>query len=358
MNSKHDTEIDSDYNRFNKFKILAHAKNIECLLNGGPSRPIVVDLELSNLCQQDCVWCEPISYRMQNHVLLKPETITQVIEDAAELGTKLIRFCGGGEPMTNPFYGQALRLAKQKGLGVICNSNGSLLHKYLDTIVEYCDYFRISLDAATNGTYCRLHQPKNKKDFENIVNGLTILAKLRVEKFSHTEIGAAFLIHHENYEEISLFTRVMREIGIDFVHFRPVYLPSKTENQKLLAIIDYALAKVAESKQKFESEKFKIFGITRKMNGVWFEREWSNCYSPFFLPVLGANGNIYACCDRRDICLGSFAKEGFAKIYRSKKYKEKVKAIDVGTCVRCTNSDLNEIIYNCFEHDFLKKDLL
>ncbi len=180
----------------------------------------------------------------------------------------------------------------------------------------------------------------------------------RKEKKSKIEIGAAFLIHYENYSEISQFVELMHDIGIDFVHIRPVYLREKEENQKVLDIINKALALVRKSKKDFENEKFLVTGITRKMEGVWFERTWNKCYAPFFLPVLGANGKLYACCDRRDFEMGDFTKDGFAKIYKSKEFKEKVREIQVKSCARCTKKDLNEVIYYCFEKDGLKKNLL
>ncbi|MAD80961.1 MAG: hypothetical protein CMJ50_08990 [Planctomycetaceae bacterium] len=351
-------ETESGYNRFSRFKVLMHAENIDRFLQNGMSKPIIVDLELSNLCDHACIWCEPLEYRKGSMQMLAAETTTRAIHDIAAVGSKMVRFCGGGEPMTNPFLGQAMKIAHDRGLGVICNSNGSRILENSEYILNYCDYFRVSLDAIIPKTHDKLHCPRGQETFAKIIRGLRELVRGRNKRRGKTEIGAAFLIHPDNYQEIPAFARELLETGVDFVHFRPVCLRSEVEDQRLRAIMDAALKMVSRCRQQLETEDFKIFGITKKMEGVWFEREWKKCYSPFFLPVLGANGRIYACCDRRDFDLGDYQEHGFADVYHSTAFREKARAIDVRKCLRCTNRDLNEVIHFCFEQDSLKRDLL
>lgn len=347
------------YNGFNQMKILIHAAEIEKMLRGEVPSPIDIDLDLSNYCNQSCVWCEPGLWRRKNLASLSEEVVKAAIKDAAEMRVKLIKFSGGGEPMMNPVFPKAIRWAKLYGMEVAVNSNGVLTKKYADALLKYCDFYRASVDAATKKTYNKLHKPNNKGDFDRVIEGLKILARGRKRMKHKTGIGVGFLIHFDNWEEIYPFAKMMKNIGVDFIHYRPTFLSDREESERLRKLVNSkALKEIERARKDFEDEDFGIYGIMQKMDGVWTPRYYSKCYAPLLFPVLGADGKMHTCCERRELVYGDFAKEGFKNSWHTKRHRNLVAGIDINTCPRCTHNKTNEIIENCFVKDSLKRNLI
>ena len=159
-------------------KILNHMKVIKSIMNGKVVPPISCEIDPSNTCNHDCIWCINADFRRRHPVILERKIMFGLIKDLSSGSVKSITFTGGGEPLTNPYTIDALYQVKKRGMEVALATNGSLLNKdKCKAVVETCEFVRISLDGADNDVYLKFHQPKNpKKDnFDHIIENIKCL---------------------------------------------------------------------------------------------------------------------------------------------------------------------------------------
>jgi len=101
------------------------------------SAPSVVNINLTNACNQDCKTC---TYRVSNRTnlnikFLPYEVIKRLIDEVAPYGTNLV-FCGGGEPTLHPQLGRIIAYASKKGLYSEITTNGFILRDKVKELVD------------------------------------------------------------------------------------------------------------------------------------------------------------------------------------------------------------------------------
>jgi len=111
-------EWDSAYNPFNSMKVLCWKEQIEGILSGEFKAPPTVEIDLSNICNHDCIWCNNKRYRKDNPNILNKKILRELIDDLADWGVKAISLTGGGEPMMNPLVADVLGKINQRGMQV------------------------------------------------------------------------------------------------------------------------------------------------------------------------------------------------------------------------------------------------
>lgn len=116
--------------------------------------PIVISLNMTNACNLRCKMCPQwgesgfySAVEGQGVAESLPfETIKSVIDELAPYGTKIHLW--GGEPFLNHRIIDVIRYIKKKGLVCTINTNGTLLYKFADELVELgVDCISISIDG-------------------------------------------------------------------------------------------------------------------------------------------------------------------------------------------------------------------
>ena len=69
-------------------------------------------------------------------------------KEFAEIGVKAVVLIGGGEPMAHPEFGTLVDYFYENDIHVGVTSNGTLIHKYLDSLAHRTKWVRISVDAG------------------------------------------------------------------------------------------------------------------------------------------------------------------------------------------------------------------
>jgi len=62
---------------------------------------------------------------------------------------------------------------------------------------------------------------------------------------------------------------------------------------------------VIESLAKQHVGSAVVFILGKRWKEVFNQREFAKCYAAVTNAVIGANGDVQACCDRRDIVFGN-----------------------------------------------------
>ncbi|MFH0837582.1 MAG: radical SAM protein [Candidatus Aenigmatarchaeota archaeon] len=112
-----------------------------------PKMPTQADIMFTNLCNLDCKMCPKYNFDLPSkHMNFK--TFKKILDNLH--GVKRISLIGYGEPLLNPSFFEAVRLAKGKGFHVTTVSNGHLLKS--DTIFNKlvnCDIDAIRFSIET-----------------------------------------------------------------------------------------------------------------------------------------------------------------------------------------------------------------
>lgn len=333
--------------QFNPMKVLNHWSTLNAILEGWNPPPISCEIDPSNLCNHDCVWCMYCDFKERKNTDLSDGAMRNLIDELAEGGVKSVTFTGGGEPLANPNTPKAMYKALNAGMEVGLVTNGGLMEgETSETIAETCKFVRISLDAATAETHNTVHRPKNrvKDNFNEIVNNIRRLVELRRNREGKFTIGIAFLVHPFNYFEIHDVAILAKGLGVDYIQLRPVFVPGA---QPLINIWDL-VRKTMWNAMELTDDKFKVFPILHRFDEMTrVERAFESCQGHALLGVVGADSNVYLCCQLRgnpEFSFGSLKKESFFEIWHGKQRQEVMKRINLEKCPPCRYTKYNELL--------------
>ena len=107
-----------------------------------------------------------------------------------ELGVKAVVLIGGGEPMAHPEFGTIVDYFYENDIHVGVTSNGTLIHKYANSLAYHTKWVRISVDAGCEEVF-QQYRPhaSGKSQFNKVIEGMKKLAEART-----TKLGFSFLV--------------------------------------------------------------------------------------------------------------------------------------------------------------------
>jgi len=91
-----------------------------------------LDLDMSNLCNLKCIYCDKTSVgerhcKKENEITL--EESLDLIKQAKELGCKNLQFIGAGEPMLDPNFWEIIEYASDLDIISIIYTNGTMINE-------------------------------------------------------------------------------------------------------------------------------------------------------------------------------------------------------------------------------------
>jgi len=186
------------------------------------SRPEILVVEVATTCNLNCIHCFRKSAYNMKPCVMNLEVFEKLLDNALDAGVSKIVFSGWGEPFTNPHIRHMIKFCKNLGLKVAVNTNGTLIEKFFDIVVECVDELYLSLDAATVRTYSSV---RRSTAFNEVVGSLVKLVNnKRVRGSLKPVVKAIFTITRINMNEVSEFLELVSKIGINeavFTHTIP-----------------------------------------------------------------------------------------------------------------------------------------
>jgi len=325
-------------------KILSCYREVQQILAGGMPVPRTMEFFLSNVCNHACTGCHS-RYMHKNEVqFLDFAKLKEVVNDVAELGVEGIEISGGGEPLMYPQIIPAIAFMRSKGLKVGMFSNGSLLTGELsDFLVQNLLFIRVALDAGNAETYKKIH---GRDDFGKLSDNLKSLVKRKTELASArgetagnggglATIGAKYLVSTKNWKELPAAVELAREIGLDYLQFKPLRGSKFTLEAETL---DQARAVVRQIEETGD-EKFQVFGSLGKT------RPAGRCFLNPIHPVIDAAGDLYLCAffhhRKESHRIGNINNQSFPEIWYSERHLEAFRSTSPRECA----------VYDCPFHE-------
>jgi len=330
--------------QFSPLKILNHPDRIGDIVNKKDARPVTLEIDLSNACNMDCIWCT-YKGKLKGEILIR-SLVKKAIIEGRKLGIKSVVFNGGGEPLTSPHLLYAVKLASIEGLKTALITNGSLLDKNkIKDLLLYTEFIRISLDAASEKTFDLIRRPRGGRDgFQCVLENIKKFTEIRRKINSKTEIGIGYLVSHLNIQEIEKAASLARSLGADYIQFRPVCDHEPDFDDTFLKKLSHYM----EGAKKYETKKFKvIFLLHRFLQKNEAEKNYSKCLANYLTAVLCADGKVYLCCQHKlnsKFEIGDLRIEHLKSILFGRERKDLIGKIDPENCPICRYDKYNEIL--------------
>jgi MoaA/NifB/PqqE/SkfB family radical SAM enzyme len=331
-----------------------HKGRIISILNGDIIPPYEIEIQPSSNCNLKCEHCfgKALTCNKLENKIGKKEMniIAERICDFRTNGfqTETVKFCGTtGEPLMNPSVLYGIDLFKSLGKKVILFTNGLFLDKKYEngTKREYLDYLLnmdeliLSLDCGSEETFIDL---KGSIGFNRIKNSLEQLINKRDQTNSKLSINIGYVIGEKNYHEIVETTKLMRNIGVDFMGFRVDF----TKADKIHKISEKIKDELKKAKE-YKTDKFKINSIYSdreiECDNSAFDSYGRKCFNQHFWACIGPNAELYSCGHRTYYGVesyGSLLKKTFEEIWNDKKRRENLKNLPDDYCKYCSPSSV------------------
>jgi len=330
--------------RHSELRVLRWTDRIQGILAGETHGPIRANIDLTNLCSHACPWCEPLDFRKatiaDKRHSLSNTVIEAVLADLAELDCRAIQFSGGGEPTLHPGFGAALCTAKQHGFRTFVITHGGFIDRWLELLFHGADHVRVSLDASCEEEHQKMHGSK-AGEFGKVIENIRALVG---RKFAGggPEVGIAYNVAdcNSSTESLERLFRLAEDLGVDFVQVRPL----SEETPALLTAASGLWGQIERRALAPGGQSFRLEILGQRHRDVFYQREFEKCYAALTLAVIGANGDVSACCDRRDIVFGNVNETPFRHIWLSQKHREIAASITPKLCGRCVQCGTNRAI--------------
>jgi len=212
-------------------KLHDHIERLRKNIESGQRLPIQMDIDISMACASKCTFCFSSKYRSsrRSQLTMDRELMLDLIRNWADAGIKVVRFDGGGDPLTHPHVLEGIRLADSLGMQTAILTSGDLLNEeQIETFVSCRTYVRISLNAGTDATRLRIHQPAHKRfALTHILKQIRQLADLRQNIYGDQAkrqmlLGATSMVDPQIYDDTFQIAKNAKEAGFDHLSFRVI----------------------------------------------------------------------------------------------------------------------------------------
>jgi molybdenum cofactor biosynthesis enzyme MoaA len=323
------------FTRFEPFKVLAHYPKLKELSRGNFVDPVQWVVYPTNICKLKCGHCIMQELRKGNEYLPK-STMNKMVQDCIRLGVKSVRFTGGGEPTLNLATIPTIKRLREAGIEVALDTS---LTTYIEGLEV--DYLRVSVDCASREGYIKVHGVDKWHDLQMNMHNLK----------GCKEIGLAYLLRHDNADELVPFLEWAQQFPYTFIHVRPAYWP-----QHNLEIQD-VMQQIMLQKPALENQYRGLTISVEKFQGYWTDRTYSRCLASGLKSILTADGSFMVCQDRF-IKWGNYNEQTFEECWYSDEHRDAIAKINLDQCPRCVEVHPNEIIEHCVCNDGLKLGLI
>lgn len=218
--------------------------------------PREVMIEIEPRCNFNCLFCfNKNSFAANGREKVKSFSTAyakKIIKAIAKSGVKTVRFTGG-EPMLRKDLWELMDYAREKGLKIRLNTNGSLintpqivkrLHKYISSILLPIESYDNKKESVLTG-----HKDSLKKKIEAI--------KL-LKKYGWTTVRAGTIATKESIRDLEkIFHLVIKDLDLDdWEIYRPIPTP---ENKFPIDRNDFKI--LVDKLLKFQKQTGRIFNI-------------------------------------------------------------------------------------------------
>lgn len=330
--------------------------NYLCGVTSLPVLPSAIDIDLTNVCNQDCFYCNSADFRAKYLTTPNKDKFVKLIDQLSawrehtplSVGTvRSINFTGGGEPTVHPYYHELVEYAIDKGFLVTIITNGSKLHKLANYLpkekANKIIWIGVDVDSGIDKTYEDIR--KSLTTYE-LLPRVKENVKLAVDAGINVDLKALLMEQNTTDQELYGLFNLVKETGARSLHIRPLF---DLKTKKLFNVTD-------ELKNKIHKISIETNVKYRLPENRKEPRTYTRCHQMFLYTIMAANGDINVCCESRGdrtFTIGNWMTEDVRDIWMKDKHLELYNSIDTMQCDPCKPNKINNIIQKDIENNQL-----
>ena len=200
-------------------KLLYHPERLQLLREGRPQFPLHLTISLGNYCNHKCLWCTAYEFQQTKANQIDKDELLNFLESAVNRGTKAVGYVGNGEPTTYKEFGLLSDEVRALGLQQGIFTNGYLIDRFKDHLLNNFTYVRVSLDAGSTETHSSMHDVNDQ--FDKIIENIAELVEAKNGDFP--TIGIQYAVHHRNLNDLKKSAILAKKIGVNYFSIKPVF---------------------------------------------------------------------------------------------------------------------------------------
>lgn len=335
-------------------------------------KPVILTLLLTYNCNLKCPFCGQNDIRRQKNfnesMQLSLEQVNKILDDARVAGIRNVNLWGG-EPLLHPQIFDIIRAVKKRYMRCFMVTNGVLLEKYAQEIVDSrLDFLQISVDAPGEehdlvrnhrGLFKKIEAGikavNEKKRIFPFISASTVLLPDNLDKLEAIAdadfsigFGTSFFQLLMSYPEdvIQAYKeRLVKDYGFKYEDFRVI---DNFKGEGLtLAEYEDGVAQCAAIKNKYGDK----VTFPNAMNDVSYYKYYAQtsgpvpedvvkgCWSINYKINIQPNGDVVTCPDFPDFVIGNVFEQSILEIWNSPVRKKFLNDFNNGNplpiCYRC-----------------------
>lgn len=320
--------------------------------------PAQVDIDLTNICNQDCYYCnsaefraeQPIQKHYTEYIALLDKLSSWRAHSPDSFGTlHTITYPGGGEPTVLPGYENVIEHTVDLGFLTSITTNGTKLDRLFDSVsvnkLQKIAWIGIDIDAGTQDLYETIRRSLTGTSlFNRVINN----AKNLIDAGVNVDFKVLLNPYNDNEEAIHDLFKLVKQVNGRQLYFRPV-------------IVNGQAHIITESTLALLRKYSEVFQLPYNVNLNKTEpRNYRRCHQMFHFPVFCANGKIYVCCEGKgnpqfELC--SWDTNDFRDLWLGEKHHKIYNCTNVSLCAPCRPNINNIQIQNIIDEPTLLEKL-
>ncbi len=328
----------SKYNSFNSYKGLTYYEHYKKVVGWLEGRnvlppPIEASLDPINMCNQKCYYCNSQSYLREHPTGFRAwtrQTMEHMLDRMENWGVKAFCWGGGGEALLNANLHGMTAYGVNLGMEASIITNGSLMEPFIDELI-LCRWVGISLDSAVPEVYRKV------RGIDDCSKVLSNIKKL-VFNSDNTDVAVKVLLLPETIDSIVETCKIVRDLGVDDFHVRPVDLERKDyHGPKGVSFDEANVRRTFDKCHALETPDFRVYTVTHKYDDSFkVKHDFNHCLASPLVVQICTDEKMYVCVDHRLEARFEIDKWG------SDEHRNLLLGIEpCNECSRCTWSEYN-----------------
>lgn len=303
-----------------------------------PNKVIIpgsVDIDLTNLCDQDCYYCNSAEFRKEHPVQKTYSAYIDLLDKLHSWRARYpdsygtlhtVTYPGGGEPTLLKGYETVIEHTIDLGFLTSLTTNGSRLHKLIENVpakkLQKMGWVGVDVDAGTQDLYEQIRKTIPKESiFPRVINNIKGLVDLGVNVDLKILLGE----FNSNTPALHDIFSLAQKLGVRQIYFRPLLSGQNVfPMQSLIPTLDELSATYSVK---------SIYSL-----GKFLNRTYNRCHQMFQFPVFCADGKIYTCCENKGnprFAIGNWDTGDFRDLWLKERHMQVYNNTNTHLCAPC-----------------------
>jgi radical SAM protein with 4Fe4S-binding SPASM domain len=291
--------------------------------------PIYVEISPSGLCNHRCIFCA-LDFTKYNTPPLKYAVLKKTLGQMAKLGIKSVMFAGEGEPLLHKDLPKLIKYCAKIKIDTAITTNFTCANpKTIETLLKYCKWIKVSLNAASENSYAKIHRAP-KGDFDKVINNMKLAAKIKKQKNYKCTLGTQALLIADNAKSMPALAQIVKKAGFDYFVVKPYSQHPKSITAKYAGTNYKKYMPLEKMLSRYNSKTFQVIFRSGTINNLFKENYYQKvCHAvPFFWAYISSDGSVYGCSaflGDKKFNYGNINKQTFKEIWQSSKRAASIK---------------------------------